>query len=77
VTGVTAATALVAAVKEALEDPAGTVTDAGTAIEELAEATETLSPPLGAIPFSETVPTVLSPPSTEDGETVNPTRLDG
>jgi len=68
-------TAVVETVNVAVVDPAATVTDAGTvALVEL-ELSETVSPPVGAVPFRVTVPVELVPPTTEVGETVTELRV--
>lgn len=52
--------------------PATTVTDAGTVASELSEVRPTTVPPVGAGPFSWTVPVEESPPATIAGETDRP-----
>jgi hypothetical protein len=68
VTEVDVATALVVSVKVALVAPAGTLTPDGTLAAALLLASDTRAPPLGAGPFSVTVPV---------GETVAPVTLVG
>ena len=63
-TGVEAPTALVATLKVALLAPAGTVTLAGTAAAAWLLESVTWAPPVGAGPFSVTVPVALAPPVT-------------
>ena len=67
VTTTVALTALVLAVKVPVVDPADTVTLPGTEAEELLPCNEITAPPLGATPFSVTVPVTLLPPVVEGG----------
>ena len=52
-------------------DPAGMVTDPGAVVLTLFEASDTTTPAVGAEPFSPTVPTAETPPTTEFGLMVN------
>jgi hypothetical protein len=75
-TEVDAATTLVVIVNVALVAPAGMVTLEGTcAIETLLENRFTRAPPVGATPFSVTVPLELFPPTTVLGVLVKPDRV--
>jgi hypothetical protein len=47
--------------------PAGTVTLAGTVAAVLVSDRDTTAPPVGAVPFSVTVPVEETPPTTVDG----------
>src|SRR5438034_8718496 len=74
VTGVTAATALVAITKVTVVALAGTVTVAGTvAALRLLLASVTTAPPAGAAAPSVTLPVLPTPPNTAAGLTVTPT----
>src|SRR5262245_25830020 len=69
-TGVDAVTAAVPTENDAVDDPPGTVTLAGTvAAPVLPLASEITSPPLGADPVSVTVPLAVWPPVTVAGDT--------
>jgi hypothetical protein len=61
-------TAVVVAVKVAVVAPAGTVTEPGTTTAGLLEDSVTVVPPEAALPVKVTVPVVIPPPSSEDGE---------
>jgi hypothetical protein len=75
VTGVSAATGNVVAVKVPVVAPAATVTDAGTeAAAVLLEVRVTTAPPAGAGLASVTVPVEDVPPSTEAGDTATERR---
>src|SRR5215207_5940655 len=75
---VDAATALVAIVKVALEEPAGTVTEAGELAAGLAFARATAIPPAGALAFRVTLPVEApQPPATVTGVRVRPERTGG
>jgi hypothetical protein len=67
VTRVVLATPVVATLKVALELPAATVTLAGTVAAVLLLASETVTPPVGEIPFKVTVPVEETPPRTAVG----------
>jgi hypothetical protein len=60
--------ALIVAVKVAVVAPAGTVTEPGTTTAGLLEDSVTVVPPEAALPVKVTVPVVIPPPSSEDGE---------
>ena len=69
------ATGWVVAVKVAVLDPAGTVTDTGTVANAESEVRFTTTPPVGAMPVRVTVPAELAPPTTEVGNTVTDERI--
>ena len=62
-------TDVVATVQVALEEPAGTVTLAGTPVAAEFSLSDTTAPPLGAAPLKVTVPVDELPPVTLDGLT--------
>ena len=57
--------------------PAGTVTLAGTVAAVLVLDRDTTAPPVGAVPFSVTVPVEEAPPTTVAGLTVTDNRAAG
>jgi len=66
-----AATGVVVIVKVVEDEPAGTVTLAGTVAAELELPRVTTAPPAGASPISKTVPLEDTPPTTLTGLTVS------
>jgi hypothetical protein len=66
---VAALTEVVVTVKFALDEPAGTVTLAGTLVAVELSLSDTTAPPLGAAPLKVTVPVDELPPVTLDGLT--------
>ena len=75
VTAAEVATGVVEMLNVALVAPTATVTDAGTVAAMLPDVRETTTPPAGAGPERVTVPVEADPPSTVEGDTLNPTRL--
>jgi hypothetical protein len=71
VTAVDPTTGYVVIVNAALVLPAGTVTVAGTLAADEFSLSDTTTPPLGAGPFSATVPWEMIPPTTLAGLTEN------
>jgi len=68
------ATVEVLTVNVADVDPAATVTLDGTVALVVLEVSETVAPPVGALPFNVTVPVEGEPPATVAGETDTPER---
>jgi hypothetical protein len=58
-------------VKVAVDEPAATVTDAGTVTPTLLLDNVTVRPPVGAGPTNVTVPVAFCPPTTSEGETAS------
>jgi hypothetical protein len=77
VTWVDVATAVVVNAKVALVAPAATVTLAGTVAEGSLLVSVTTAPPVGAAPFSVTVPVEDAPPSTVEGLKETEESVDG
>jgi hypothetical protein len=76
-TDVFAATGVVVTVKVAVLAPAATVTLAGTVAAALLSDSVTTAPPVGALPFSVTVPVEFAPPVTVVGLTVSEVKVAG
>jgi hypothetical protein len=70
-------TALVVSVNEALDCPALTKTDAGTAAFAELDDRRTCNPPAGATLLSTTTPVTVKPPPTLVGDTLTPLRVSG
>jgi len=68
-------TALVVTVKVAEILPPGTMTDSGVCTTTLLLCSATVAPPVGAVPFSVTVPVELLPPTTVVGFSVTDDRV--